>query len=274
MAAFGFTLVAAIADNAFLNRQLPTTWVCYQSNEELLQVLRSVVPATLVLPPGMSLPTGMPAKKPLIDPTEAEKQHAGSGALFGRVPGDKTPFTVRDYLDHAAMILGMTWKYDATRDAVSLDFPWHVSDPRSAAELIATLSTTTPPEDEKHIYCSTIDLKNDPWRPAFNALLSKPGNYPKAWQVRWKMEGVLPGLHQPINLFTGRILDETGTTHLLILNVQEGPVFSMASESTVGFYLFSETGETRTRRTFLCQRLPRPTAAGRSRSKSESPTHS
>src|ERR1700722_5924797 len=82
----------APADDSFLNRELPTTWVIYRSNMELLQVLKSVVPKTLILPEGMSVPDGMPAKKPLINPTEAEKKRAMpnaigyAGTLFRRIP--------------------------------------------------------------------------------------------------------------------------------------------------------------------------------------------
>jgi hypothetical protein len=137
----------------------------------------------------------------------------------------------------------MTWSYTAAQDSVVLDFPWHLSSPLSNTELMETLKETQPPEDEKHVYSSAIDLKNDAWRPAFNALLSNPGNYPMAWQVRWKMEGVLPGPRQPVDLFTGTILDETGTAHLLILNIQQGPYFSLSSVSTISFYLFSATGK-------------------------------
>lgn len=237
------TSVTVVADDSFLSRQLPTTWVCYNTPEQLLQVLRSVVPKPLLLPEGMSISEGMPARKPLLNPTEAEKARAGTGALFGRVPGDKTPFTIRDYLDLGAGILGMTWNYASGRDAVVFDFPWHVSDRRSNAELISILCTNTPPEDEKHVYSSIIDRKHDLWRPAFNALLSKPGNYAEAWQVRWKMEGSFPGIRQPTNLFTGTILDDTQTAQLLILNIQGPTFFTSGAVSTIGFYLFSPTGE-------------------------------
>jgi hypothetical protein len=243
----GFALGFAIAsaDETFLDRKLPTTWACYQSRRELLQILESVVPKPFILPVGMSVTDGMPVRKSLINPTEAEKMRAGGGGLFGRVSGDKTPFTVRDYLNRACREIGMTWKYDATRDAVMLDYLWHVSDPRSNAELMETLLRIVPPEDEKHLYTNTVDSKTDPWRAAFNALLSKPENFADAWKMRWPEEvianpGLPPDWMQPRNLFTGKILDETGATHFLILNCQEGLL--SPSASIISFYLFTATG--------------------------------
>src|SRR5271156_2787244 len=113
-----YGLANASADESFLNQKLPTTWVIYRSNMELLQVLKSVVPKTFILPEGMSVPAGLPEPKPLKNPTEAEKKRAMpsaigcAGALFGRVPGNKTPFTVRDYLNQASKFMGLTWNYD------------------------------------------------------------------------------------------------------------------------------------------------------------------
>jgi hypothetical protein len=244
-------LSKASAKESFLNQKLPTTWVIYRSDTELLQVLKSVVPKTFIQPEGMSVPEGLPEPKPLTNPTEAKIKRAMphtmgcAGALFGRVPGDKTPFTVRDYLNEAVRFIGMTWNYDATRDAVVLDFPWHVNDPRSNAELMDTLAKTVPPEDEKLIETSSPDPKTDPWQAAFNTLLSKPENFPKTWQVRWKVDDDFPVFEKPVTIFSGKILDETGTSHFVILNMQtSGLVANLEARwATISFYLFSGEGK-------------------------------
>jgi hypothetical protein len=245
-------MAGARADDSFLKQELPVTWVFYRSNEELLQVLRSVVPRMLVLPVGMSIPEGMPAKKPLTNPTNAKVEKAGvgwpgSGARFGPVPEDKTPFTMRNYIDQATRFVGMTWSYDAARYAVVLDFPWHVKDARSNAELMEALGQTVRLENAKYVYYRTGDQKTDPWQAAFNALLSKPENYPKAWLMRWRVnEAVDHGLsEQPsVLLFSGKIPDESGAVHFLTVSVHT-PTFisNLSSDEPVSYYLFSVAGK-------------------------------
>ena len=195
---------------------------------------------TLVMRGGMSVPAGMP----LMNPTETEVKRAGSGWRFDPTNGEKNPLTIRNFLNDATKYLELTWSYDATHDAVVLDFAWRVSDARTSAEIMETLLKTVPPEDEKRVYSKTVDPKTDPWRLAFNALLSKPENYSKAGQMRWKADGayclflVTPQL---INLFTGKVLDEAGASHFLILNIQYGPI--TPSAPSISFYFFSGTGK-------------------------------
>jgi len=58
VASFVYILANAQADDSFLNRELPTTRICYGSSRELLQILKLVAPKTIVLPEGISLQEG------------------------------------------------------------------------------------------------------------------------------------------------------------------------------------------------------------------------
>ena len=228
----------ASADDSFLNREAPRTWAWCKSPKETLQVLRAVVPKTIIMPGGMPIPNG----NPLLNPTEAEVKTAGSGYRFDPDPGDKKPFTVRDFLNDVTKYLELTWSYDATRDAVVLDFAWRVNDARSNEEVLETLLKTVPPEDEKHVGSRAVD-PTDSWRVAFNALLSKPENYSKGGQMRWEADAICSFmfLEQPVNLFTGKVLDEAGAVHFLILNTKHP--LDAPSDTIISFYLFSEAGK-------------------------------
>jgi hypothetical protein len=88
--------------------------------------------------------------------------------------------TAKDFLDHICNSLRLTWKFNQQAGSIALSIPWIRRDLRSATDLL-------------HFVCKPSDLKNNlkeeaDWENAFDALLSKPVNFKKAWKVRQRVD--------------------------------------------------------------------------------------
>jgi hypothetical protein len=129
----------------------------------------------------------------------------------------------------------MVWKYDALRDAIVLDFPWHKTNFRDGRTLIDILKKRA----------SSKDLKPEEWDVAFDELLSRPDNFPQAWKPRiiednQSLSGP-PGLPGPVNnFFTGVLKDAEGKEHLLVLNLASHDI--VPSDVFLICYLFDAKG--------------------------------
>jgi hypothetical protein len=90
--------------------------------------------------------------------------------------------------------LGLDWKYDEATNTVALDVDWRVSDPRSPKELLQTVWKTS--------------LQDADWQRTFDALLSHPRNFEKAWRVRQRSY-----YESPLSRGAMLILDDASRGH-------------------------------------------------------------
>jgi hypothetical protein len=167
------------------------------------------------------------------------KFNGGNGdVVMGWHLGGKisTKMTIRDYFAYNGNAsLLMVWKYDALRDAIVLDFPWHKTNFRDGRTLIDILKKRA----------SSKDLKPEEWDEAFDELLSRPDNFPQAWKPRiiednQSLSGP-PGLPGPVyNFFTGVLKDAEGKEHLLVLNLASHDI--VPSDVFLICYLFDAKG--------------------------------
>ncbi len=81
----------------------------------------------------------------------------------------------RAFLDVICGEMAMAWTFDPATKTVMLDHPWHSRDPRSARELITTITSTSVPDDPP-IQGLPDNL------PEILALLGKPENVGLAWK--------------------------------------------------------------------------------------------
>jgi hypothetical protein len=146
-----------------------------------------------------------------------------------------TKMTIRDYFayyGHGSLLLD--WKYDASREAIVLDFPWHKTNFKDGRSLIDILKKGA----------SSKDLKTGVWAQSFDELLSRPENFSQAWKVRMieDSQSVFgPGLPPPVdNLFVGVLREMDGREHFLALNIASQPV--IPSNAFLLWYLFDANG--------------------------------
>ncbi len=156
--------------------------------------------------------------------------------------------TYREFLSDTCSLLGLTWHYDAKRDAFVTDFAWRSNDPRSSRELVDFLTTTQPrPSNELGI---PIDKNGrydnqptDPWPRALDALLSHPENFPRTWRLRL-LDDTKGGTFCPMPgkiIWRGQMLDQHHQPHFVVIKYH--PAFSMPGP-TASFdcYVFGPDG--------------------------------
>ncbi len=84
----------------------------------------------------------------------------------------------------------------------------------------------------------------NPWLDAFDALLSKPENFPLAWKVRFSASSrnmmMIP--KWVTNLTVGKIKDEKGVMRLLVVNDQE-EMFNPGPPGSFSYYVFDLDGK-------------------------------
>ena len=156
---------------------------------------------------------------------------------------------VRPLFDEVCQMLGMCWSYDAGKDAIFLDFKWRRDDPRTTEELVSILINRKPVEWTQLPRVAPNGLDGfalDDWRCAFDALLSKPENFPACSRVRlyhdshssWAGIGFTP----VVNIFAAKMQDETGRPEVVILNKQER-MGCKDCPGEIAYYLFDEDGK-------------------------------
>lgn len=186
-------------EDGFLDRPLPDDYIVITTFSDWSAKMEHYSGKKVVLPDG-------------FDVKVVDAAFAGAHTNFssGRDPAE---FSQRRLL-RLGYTFGVKGHYDASSDAIVLDYQWAADDARPAAELMKVLVETPCPADS--------DLqKPDPWRMAFNGLISKPDNRRTAGMVRWQAERKLglPGIGRIKNLFAGNILDGKRKPHVLIFNV-------------------------------------------------------
>lgn len=108
-------------------------------------------------------------------------------------------------------------------------------DARTTTDLMKILAETHPSEPPRGP--DYFDRGDDPWRIAFDSLISKPGNLSKAQSAvaAFNPAGIL--VH---DIFSGNILDENGQRHLLLIGVSNS---GNPGVDRIGYYLFDQDGK-------------------------------
>ncbi len=186
-------------------------------------------------------PKGMPVWQ------ESSRLETGNGGL-----GVSSDEPLRNFISRICSIsLGLKWHYDGKQDVIVLDYPWTRDDPRSLKELADALIETNPvswknlPADPQPNQVGGHGMLLDPWRVAFDGLLSKPENYLPCSAVRFfhNTHGntEFAAMTDPDTLFSGKVCDNNGQEMILVLNKQESPS-TESGPGDVAYYLFDTGG--------------------------------
>ncbi len=182
----------------------------YTSYQERLDALKRLSPRRLFLPEGFA--------DFIAKGDECSNRKRGD-LLF---PGESTGVagigtTYRAFMTQSFLMMALDCKYDPSTDALATDFTWHHDDTRSNYDLLQSLKTTRPTAED-----STHRNSSDPWRTAFDALLSKPGNFSSVWKLRFlddvQDETFFFGAQSGTILWSGELPDEKMQKHFLIIN--------------------------------------------------------
>ncbi|MGB8354374.1 MAG: hypothetical protein WCD79_10830 [Chthoniobacteraceae bacterium] len=144
---------------------------------------------------------------------------------------DSKSVTTKDFLDHICNSLRLTWKFNQQAGTIVLSIPWIRHESRSAADLL-------------HFVCKPSDLKNNrneanDWENAFDALLSKPANFKKAWKVRQRVDyGFGSGLCEP--MVRQSIFSVSKTKYIFVLICH--PCVMIPGSGSASYYWFKEDG--------------------------------
>lgn len=147
-------------------------------------------------------------------------------------PGSVT--TVRGFLDQLCGTISLKWSFDPAGNVVAVEPAWKTADPRTT---VALLQAVWRPDDEAGCARDTA------WQTAFNALLSHPANYQRAWTVRQKsaFQEFRLGFAFPARpLLMQPVIDKAGTKYFLVMIVQ--PIQMYPGHGSVGYYWFQDDG--------------------------------
>jgi hypothetical protein len=201
---------------------------CYAT---LARAIKAVSPKPVIFPPGWLAFVSAHEKK--TDWDNGKDFFLHGKPIISVFP----PITIRCYLGNLFGQTGLSWKYDPQRDAIVTDFPWRADDPRDGSDLLKVLLTTKPtPLDG-------FKAMLDPWTHAFNALLNKPENYPRAWPLRFCADdrSFIFATERIKLLDAGTIRDSAGGEHIILVNDQ--PEFcNPGPPGSFSYYLFNRDG--------------------------------
>ena len=176
-----------------------------------------------------------------------ERSESNWGLSFGAT----NKGTVREMFNRLCLSLNLVWRYDTKQDVIDLDPVWRRSDPRSAKDL-ADVLVGTKPVPENQLPAGEINLvggrgrARDDWRLAFDALLSRPENFPLTGALRLYHDthghsrGMAP--LAVVNRFAGKLPDGNGHLEILILNGQQIGS-NKDNPGDLAYYLFDEEGQ-------------------------------
>lgn len=147
---------------------------------------------------------------------------------------------LRQYLDRLLWATDLSWRYDADRDIILIDFAWNRPDSRPAPELLRTILASDPPPLD---FSLRKRIADDDWRRAFDALLLKSEGPSPAWLLRARSNAdaprlITPGAINPICIT--RMRDDQGRGRVLVLHHQ--PMFASPGAGTITSYLFDLDG--------------------------------
>ncbi|MBE7158571.1 MAG: hypothetical protein INR62_09100 [Rhodospirillales bacterium] len=157
---------------------------------------------------------------------------------------------VRELFARLCFGLGLTWRYDAKTDAINLRPEWWRDDPRTGKDLLGILLAARPVRLESMVHdpepndVGGHSLLLDPWRLAFDALLSRPENFAEAGALRLCHDnhglGSMLGITE--NLCAARFSGADGRPGMLVLNGQQA-MSNKENPGDVAYYLFDEEGK-------------------------------
>jgi hypothetical protein len=220
--------IAAAPDTGVLNHPVAVPAEAaspiYREHVEAVRTMAAELGKKLILPEGLL--------EFLTKFSGGNRDFRMGGFMGGRT---NTKMTIRDYFayyGHGSLLLD--WKYDASRQAIVLDFPWHKTNFRDGRSLIDFLKKGA----------SSKDLNTGDWAQAFDELLSRPENFPHTWKPRMIEDNQSisgPSLPGPVNnFFTGVLKDAEGKEHLLVLNLASHDI--VPSDVFLICYLFDANG--------------------------------
>ena len=205
--------------------------VQFASYEARMDNLRAVLPKPIIFPDGLA---AFVHQQDLGTDWDKGKvfflsERNGMSLLNGA--------TVRNLLNLSISALDLSWKFDPENDSIITDFWWHRDDTRTSRELVYFLSTTPCKSSLNHPGVF------DPWQIAFNALISKPENLPRVWPLKFAADDRCFCLSFILNnLVTGKITDNRGTDHFLVVNDQE-EFRNPGPPGSVSYYIFDANGK-------------------------------
>ena len=246
----------AVVDTAFLDRPLPPEVLSMvhpvpipDPNKPTVQVQSPMI-SVRSLAEAIDLLEKASGKKVVLDasletwPGEAQENVWGLG--MGVTKDEKARALFEQVCEFAAL----DWSYDAANGTILVVPQWKRTDSRSEKELIQIVGQCQPvrwdalPPSTTPNRVGGLSPALDTWRIAFDALLSKPANYPTAGTLRvyHDSHGHISLFPFPVqNDFAGPIQDDHGGREILVLNEQ----VSMSNKDSAGdlaYYLFNEDG--------------------------------
>jgi len=188
------------------------------------------------------------------------------------VTGSGPQNTIRQCIENLSSNFALDWTFSPEDKTVDLHLPWRVSDPRSAADLFREIwkPDAVAKMDGEAIWEYRLDARRarDPageappradaasrpqmaadatWLPTFNALLSKPGNFERACQVRQRsaLESAMrfpnmtvPFLEAPC--LEAEMIDVEGDKYFCVLFDQD--IEFSPGHGSLSYYWFREDG--------------------------------
>jgi hypothetical protein len=217
-----------------------STYLQYNSYQERLRDLKAFIPKPIIFPQGFT---------EFIGDEESKPQPKGLDNIFPIAGCGMPANSLRSYLDFSMQLLGLRWTYDPVKNAIITDIDWRRSDPRTSRELVHVLarSRLIAYDDllKKQNWGQKNGLQLDPWRIAFDALLSKPENLSTCWKLRFCEEARKAGFSatMPVdNLLAATVPDEMGKPHFLVLDFN--PMVAMPGPGgSICYYLFDPNGK-------------------------------
>ncbi|HEX4141404.1 MAG TPA: hypothetical protein VHY09_13730 [Candidatus Methylacidiphilales bacterium] len=201
-----------------------------------LEALQHDFPLRVVLPAGLA-----------DFVAQIDLQESPASPFLGKTAGlaPSAGETYRSLLSDTCARLGLRWRNDAAQQDVVIDFAWRRDDSRSTARLLSAANFSQPtgmfggdPWNQREWGPTTIS-ENDNALRAFDALVSKPENFPTAWKLRFLEDGNQP--RPAPSLWAGLLNDSAGAPRFVYLRYH--PATSAAGRlATFACYVFTPDG--------------------------------
>ncbi len=143
------------------------------------------------------------------------------------------------YLDTVFGTLGLQWTMDEKQEVIEAQLAWVLSDSRTPTELLQSV--------HKPQYSGMYAVGEKPidreWETAFHALLSKEGNFGKAWMVRQRafFDRLFRSVPEQLHLvLVDSIIAEAKEKYILV--VLEQPIEMYPGRGSISCYWFRENG--------------------------------
>jgi len=234
--------IPAFGSEAALDQPAPAALrIHFTTFHARLDALQHNFPLRVILPPGLA---------EFVAQIDAQEAHEDSFARpflheADYISDPNAGKTYRWFLDDTCSWLGLSWRYDAATDAVATDFRWRRDDPRSLAKLATAAQFTQPtgmfggdPWIQREWGPLTL-TENDEALRAFDALVSKPENFPRAWKLRFLEE--TRDLSARDFLWRGMLRDAAGQSRFVAIRNHRSRT-TLAPPGSFACYVFDDQG--------------------------------